>query len=153
MTAEFAAGAGARGLIKRTVFAVGDEKQSIFAFQGAAPREYDAALRYFKKQYELSEVAWRVVRFDHSFRSGENMLGAVDEVFRPAAVYRSITSDPGGMLAHQALPHAVPGHVEIWPLIEPELQLAARHGSLGPRRSTRFWRRARAGEARRIRSQ
>ncbi len=120
LTAEFAAGAGARGLIKRTVFAVGDEKQSIFSFQGAAPREYDAALRYFKKQYELSEVAWRVVRFDHSFRSGENVLGAVDEVFRPAAVYRSITSDPGGMLAHQALPHAVPGHVEIWPLMEPD---------------------------------
>ena len=34
---EFTAGAGARDGIVRTVFAVGDEKQSIFSFQGAAP--------------------------------------------------------------------------------------------------------------------
>ena len=33
---EFTAGAGARDRLNRTVFAVGDEKQSIFSFQGAA---------------------------------------------------------------------------------------------------------------------
>ena len=35
----------ARGRRKRTIFAVGDEKQSIFSFQGAAPREFDAPVR------------------------------------------------------------------------------------------------------------
>ena len=35
--AEFTAGAGARSEIKRTIFAVGDDKQSIFSFQGAKP--------------------------------------------------------------------------------------------------------------------
>ena len=118
LTAEFAAGAGARGLIRRTVFAVGDEKQSIFSFQGAAPHQYDAMRRHFASAFSIADVAWRFVRFDHSFRSGENVLGAVDEVFRPPAIYRSITSDRAGMLAHQALPDAVPGIVEIWPLIE-----------------------------------
>ena len=39
---EFTTGAGARDGAVRTVFAVGDEKQSIFSFQGAAPREFDA---------------------------------------------------------------------------------------------------------------
>ena len=39
--AEFTAGAGARDGIVRTIFAVGDEKQSIFSFQGAAPQEFD----------------------------------------------------------------------------------------------------------------
>jgi ATP-dependent helicase/nuclease subunit A len=34
---EFTSGAGARDGVLRTVFAVGDEKQSIFSFQGAAP--------------------------------------------------------------------------------------------------------------------
>ena len=118
LTAEFAAGAGARGLIRRTVFAVGDEKQSIFSFQGAAPHQYDAMRRHFASAFSISDVDWRFVRFDHSFRSGANVLGAVDEVFRPPAIYRSITSDRDGMLAHQALPGAVPGIVEIWPLIE-----------------------------------
>ena len=118
LVSEFGAGAGARGLLTRTVFAVGDEKQSIFSFQGAAPREYDVARRHFEKIFFVSEVAWRIVQFDQSFRSGPNVLGAVDAVFRPAEIYRSVTADPDGMLAHQALPDAVPGLVEIWPLIE-----------------------------------
>jgi hypothetical protein len=46
LTAEFFAGAGARA-VNRTIFAVGDEKQSIFSFQGAAPREFDAMRRTF----------------------------------------------------------------------------------------------------------
>ena len=46
LTSEFFAGAGARA-VNRTIFAVGDEKQSIFSFQGAAPREFDAMRRTF----------------------------------------------------------------------------------------------------------
>ncbi len=118
LVAEFGAGAGVRGLLKRTVFAVGDEKQSIFSFQGAAPREYDTARRHFENMYQGSEVDWRFVRFDHSFRSGPNVLGAVDAVFGSAAVYRSVTTDRAGMAPHLALPDAAPGLVEIWPLIE-----------------------------------
>jgi len=120
LVSEFGAGAGAGAPRRRTVFAVGDEKQSIFSFQGAAPREYDAARRHFEKQFLASDVTWRVVRFDHSFRSGENVLGAVDDVFRSPDIYRSIASDSGGKLAHLALPGAAPGLVEVWPLIEPD---------------------------------
>jgi ATP-dependent helicase/nuclease subunit A len=118
LVSEF--GGGARGQRQRTVFAVGDEKQSIFSFQGAAPREYDAARRHFEKHFLAAEAAWRIVRFDHSFRSGENVLGAVDEVFRFPDIYRSITSDRSGRLIHLALPGAAPGLVEIWPLIAPD---------------------------------
>ena len=120
LVAEFAAGAGARGLLTRTLFAVGDEKQSIFSFQGAAPRQYEEMRRHFATLFGGSETAWRHVRFDHSFRSGANVLGAVDEVFGAAAIYRSITADEAGMQRHLALPAAVPGIVEIWPLIEAE---------------------------------
>jgi ATP-dependent helicase/nuclease subunit A len=120
LVAEFGADADAREPRRRTVFAVGDEKQSIFSFQGAAPREYDAARRYFEERFRGCDVAWRFVRFDHSFRSGENVLGAVDEVFRFPELYRSISSGRDGKLIHLALPGAVPGEVEIWPLIEPD---------------------------------
>ena len=120
LVAEFAAGAGARGLLTRTLFAVGDEKQSIFSFQGAAPRKYEEMRRYFAKLFGGSETAWRQVLFDYSFRSGPNVLGAVDAVFAAADIHRSITTDAAGMPRHLALPAAVPGVVEIWPLIETE---------------------------------
>ncbi len=120
LVAEFAAGAGARGLLTRTLFAVGDEKQSIFSFQGAAPRKYEEMRRYFAKLFGGSETAWRQVLFDYSFRSGPNVLGAVDAVFAAADIYRSITTDEAGMPRHLALPAAVPGVVEIWPMIEAE---------------------------------
>ena len=120
LTSEFAAGAGARGVLARTVFAVGDEKQSIFSFQGAAPQEYDAARRHFAAAYETCDLGWRFVRFDHSFRSGCNILGAVDDVFRLPDIYRSITADRDGKPVHLALPDAAPGLVDIWPLIEPD---------------------------------
>jgi ATP-dependent helicase/nuclease subunit A len=120
LVAEFAAGSGARGLLPRTLFAVGDEKQSIFSFQGAAPRQYEEMRRHFAALFSVSEIGWRHVRFDHSFRSGPNVLGAVDAVFASAAIHRSITSDEAGMPAHLALPAAVPGVVEVWPMVEAE---------------------------------
>ena len=49
LVAEFTAGAGARPGV-RTIFAVGDEKQSIFSFQNAAPREFAAMRDYFRKR-------------------------------------------------------------------------------------------------------
>ena len=123
LVAEFAAGAGARGSLTRTLFAVGDEKQSIFSFQGAAPRQYEEMRRHFAAVFSVSEIGWRHVRFDHSFRSGPNVLGAVDTVFASAAIHRSITSDEAGMPRHLALPDAMPGDVEVWPMIEPEAKV------------------------------
>jgi ATP-dependent helicase/nuclease subunit A len=120
LASEFGADADAQGCRRRTVFAVGDEKQSIFSFQGAAPREYDAARRHFEERFRDCSVPWRFVRFDHSFRSGENVLSAVDQVFRFADLYRSIASGHDGKLIHLPLPGAALGLVEIWPLIGPD---------------------------------
>src|ERR1700733_8417737 len=53
LTAEFTAGAGARA-VNRTIFAVGDEKQSIYSFQDAAPKEFAEMLRYFRTAHEAS---------------------------------------------------------------------------------------------------
>ena len=113
LTSEFFAGSGARP-IKRTIFAVGDEKQSIFSFQGAAPGKFDEMRREFIKLSQAAEHELRPVRLDYSFRSGEVVLGAVDRVFRDKNVYVSVTSDEAGMQPHLALPDAVPGLVELW---------------------------------------
>ncbi|MGH6771639.1 MAG: double-strand break repair helicase AddA [Xanthobacteraceae bacterium] len=120
LVTEFAAGAGARGTLRRTIFAVGDDKQSIFSFQGAVPREFDEMHRSFKKTFESAGANWLPVRLEHSFRSNDSVLTAVEHVFREHAVYRSVTSDADGISRHVALDDAAPGFVEIWPLVEPE---------------------------------
>src|SRR5689334_8824174 len=53
LTDEFFAGAGAR-TAHRTVFAVGDEKQSIFSFQQAAPRAFAQSNVHFERAHKAS---------------------------------------------------------------------------------------------------
>ncbi|HEY1545430.1 MAG TPA: double-strand break repair helicase AddA [Xanthobacteraceae bacterium] len=118
LVAEFTAGAGARELA-RTVFAVGDEKQSIFSFQGAVPRKFDEMRRHFERAYAAIGADWRYVRFGHSFRSGPNIMGAVNAVFETHAIAASLTTDAASVATHESLPDAAPGLVEIWPMIRP----------------------------------
>src|SRR5450631_2812904 len=118
IVSEFTPG-GARANTPRTVFAVGDEKQSIFSFQGAAPRAFDEMRREFAGQFDTPELGWRYLRFHHSFRSGENVLGGVDRVFAAQDIFMSVTTDAGGVPPHISLPDAAPGLVELWPLIAP----------------------------------
>jgi ATP-dependent helicase/nuclease subunit A len=119
LTVEFFAGAGARAT-RRTVFAVGDEKQSIFSFQQAAPRAFAKNAAQFERAHEASGLDFLRREFKHSFRSGENVLAGVDAVFSPEDVYSSVTSDAHGVPPHIALPDAPPGWIDIWELLQPE---------------------------------
>jgi ATP-dependent helicase/nuclease subunit A len=116
LTDEFTAGAGARPYT-RTVFPVGDEKQSIYSFQNAAPKEFAEMRRYFERRHAGVGLAFVFRELKHSFRSGESILAAVDLVFKSAEMAASVSSDAGGFPPHLALPDALPGVVEIW---EPE---------------------------------
>jgi ATP-dependent helicase/nuclease subunit A len=114
LTDEFTTGAGARPFT-RTIFAVGDEKQSIYSFQQAAPKEFAEMERHFELRHKNGQRDFVATKFEHSFRSGESVLGAVDVVFKGIA--ESVTSDKDGFPPHIALPDALPGVVEVW---EPE---------------------------------
>ena len=115
---EFTAGAGARPGT-RTIFAVGDEKQSIFSFQNAAPRHFAEMRKFFEKRHKDSGLIFEYRQLEHSFRSSEDVLSAVDLVFKD--ISPSVTSDSqGGIPPHIALPDAQPGVVEIWDTIKPE---------------------------------
>lgn len=119
---EFFAGEGARDGQTRTLFAVGDEKQSIFSFQGAVMREFDERRRRFESRFQAASLIFDTVRFNYSFRSGAGVLSAVDSTFSRAEVFRSVTSDSGGMEPHNALPDATPGIIELWELETPDPQ-------------------------------
>jgi ATP-dependent helicase/nuclease subunit A len=116
LTDEFTAGAGARPY-KRTIFPVGDEKQSIYSFQNAAPKEFAEMRRYFERRHTSGGLDFVFRELKHSFRSGESILAAVDLVFKSTEMAASVSSDADGFPPHLALPDVLPGVVEIW---EPE---------------------------------
>src|SRR5262245_29412191 len=118
LVAEFLPG-GARDNVRRTLFAVGDEKQSIFSFQGAVPHKFAEMRGHFRAVHEASEAVFATEKLDFSFRSAVGVLDAVDAVFRQPAAFRGLTADPTWTV-HQPLPDAMPGDVEIWDLICPD---------------------------------
>ena len=117
LVAEFTAGAGARDVI-RTIFAVGDEKQSIYSFQNAAPKEFAEMRGYFERAHLAGGLGFVPGRLDHSFRSGESILARGRP--RVCNIAGSVTSDRDGFPPHIALPDAPPGVVEIWQPAEPD---------------------------------
>jgi len=118
LVAEFTAGEGARD-VNRTIFAVGDEKQSIFSFQGAAPHYFAEMQRHFEAAHRNSNARFVAIKFNYSFRSAPVVLEAVDKVFAQPEAFRGLTADPVKTV-HQAVRDRAPGVVEVWPLAEPD---------------------------------
>ncbi|MER8964732.1 double-strand break repair helicase AddA [Mesorhizobium sp. M0808] len=113
---EFFAGLGARDAVHRTIFAVGDEKQSIYSFQGAAPDSFADSRLLFAGKVRSTAAAFADLKLTWSFRSTEDVLAAVDRVFADPNVRRGISHDPDP-LDHKAIRTDAPGHVEVWPSI------------------------------------
>ena len=126
LVAEFLPG-GARDNVRRTLFAVGDEKQSIFSFQGAVPHKFAEMREHFRALHETSDAPFATEKLDYSFRSAVGVLDAVDAVFKQPTAFRGLTADPTWTV-HQPLPDALPGEVEIWDLIGPDEKEPGKEG-------------------------
>ncbi len=116
LSKEFASGAG-RPRALRTFFAVGDEKQSIFSFQGAAPQKFDEMRRDFDTRWKAAGLEFHPVPLQLSFRSAPPILNAVDTLFKTEERRRGLSSDPAPP-SHSALKTDLPGLVEIWPPLQ-----------------------------------
>jgi ATP-dependent helicase/nuclease subunit A len=116
---EFTSGEGARDGVTRTIFAVGDEKQSIFSFQGAAPHEFDLRRRELKTKFEAAGLKFDPVSFTYSFRSGAAILQSVDHVFREEIIYGSIHAE-NTYPVHNSLADAGPSLIDFWELQLPD---------------------------------
>ncbi len=114
LTEEFFAGTGAREE-NRTVFAVGDRKQSIYSFQGADADEFDRARATLARRVRQAEQLWRETPLDVSFRSTRPVLDLVDRVFADPTAAAGVV-EPGQMLQHLADRADHAGSVELWPL-------------------------------------
>ncbi len=116
---EFFTGESARSEISRTMFAVGDEKQSIYSFQGADPFEFGESKEEFKNQIKAAEKHLEEVTLDYSFRSAADVLSGVDQVFSRGEARKGLTQskDP---VSHLAIKDTLPGFVQLWESIGQE---------------------------------
>jgi len=115
LTDDFFAGETAR-IAGRTIFAVGDEKQSIYSFQGARPERFAEEGREVSRRTQVAEAAFSPIRLLLSFRSTRDVLSAVDRVFLDPANARGLTPD-GGEIVHASNRGREPGAVDIWEVI------------------------------------
>ena len=114
LTAEFTAGLGARDE-PRTIFVVGDQKQSIYSFQGANVAAFDEKHTGFRQRFEAVEQGFQSLKLEHSFRSSPAILRFVD-----AALQDRDAAALGDEISHIAFRGDLPGRVDLWPLIEPD---------------------------------
>jgi len=120
LAGEFFAGAGARDDPERprTVFAVGDEKQSIFSFQGAEPEAFGQNREHFKARTSEAGHGFADCKLEVSRRGAPDVLRFVDAIFADGDARDGLTSggDPIHHLAHR---EKAAGRVELWPTIKP----------------------------------
>jgi len=104
---------------ERSIFIVGDEKQSIFSFQGSDANISAEIFSYFEEKLGKN---LKKIELTNSFRSKKEILDAVDKVFSDEVRQKAITKI-GKFQNHQAIRSGT-GLVEIWPQVK--LEKAAR---------------------------
>src|SRR5262249_53452118 len=111
LTEDFFSGE-TRSKAQRTLFVVGDEKQSIFSFQGAEPRQFSDMQSWFRRKIEGAKQQFVPVPLYRSFRSVAPVLETLDRVFATEAAKRGL------VFLEQDVQHEVdradaPGVVEL----------------------------------------
>ncbi|EHL97336.1 double-strand break repair helicase AddA [Acetobacteraceae bacterium AT-5844] len=113
---EFFAGQGTRGEDQppRSIFAVGDEKQSIYGFQGADAAGFAREQARFAQLVPQAGARFEAVPLQVSFRSTAPVLALVDAVFAEGSARRGVVGE-GVVLSHRADRIGEAGLVELWP--------------------------------------
>ena len=97
---------------KRTLFVVGDVKQSIYRFQGANPILFNYMQKYFHERTGGRD--WLSCQLEKSFRSTPEILTFVDRLFNDFREEISLNNDK---IKHVSNRENDQGYVEIWPLL------------------------------------
>ena len=127
LTEEFFSGSGSerREPVRedtpaRSVFVVGDQKQSIYSFQGARPERLlkEAQAYAATVTHALGPDAFRQVPLETSFRSTEEVLQFVDAAFEGPERTRALVGDLGDITVHSPARLGQHGCVDLWPLFE-----------------------------------
>lgn len=116
---EFFAGQAGLQPADRTMFVVGDRKQSIYSFQGADIHALAKSRAELSTKITGAGKILSKVDLDISYRSTPDVLAVVDKVFPPSQPARlGFDMDDQTENPHQSNRLAEKGHFELWPLIE-----------------------------------
>jgi ATP-dependent helicase/nuclease subunit A len=122
LTEEFFSGAGkARpaGALNRTLFVVGDDKQSIYSFQGADPERLLSETKAYVALIRQAERRAEAVPLRVSYRSTPEVLRFVDALFTKADTRIGVKPPEGDdILVHEPFRKDHAGCVDLWPLEE-----------------------------------
>ena len=99
----------------RTIFAVGDKKQSIYSFQGADPNEFERMRLFFENKIKSSENDFETVPFNLSFRSTKPILDVVNALLKNPDAKSGVLWQ-GEEAFHLPYRDKDAGLVEIWPV-------------------------------------
>ena len=100
----------------RTIFIVGDEKQSIYSFQGAEPDISQDIFSYFEEKLQNGSSKFYKIDLNNSFRSLDTILQTVDATFSDEKQKAAI-SKINEFKGHKAIREGL-GRFEIWPQIK-----------------------------------
>ena len=114
---DFFSGESSRPVV-RTLFAVGDEKQSIYSFQGARPERFAEEKERTQRRVQNSGLDFSTVRLPLSFRSTSDVLLAVDHIFTPPENARGLGLEP---VVHRSSRIGHPGSVDLWDMVVPDV--------------------------------
>jgi ATP-dependent helicase/nuclease subunit A len=147
---DYFSGSGIERATPKTVFTVGDEKQSIYSFQGAEPKQFLAWGEQVRADALAARQKFETPSLSVSFRSAAVILSAVDQAFEPerqlgetkamaaAPETKFVAPEGEGEIVsadytpsqqaferyqtHQAAWDDRPGLVELWPALPREKQ-------------------------------
>ncbi|GAJ46386.1 ATP-dependent helicase/nuclease subunit A [Holospora elegans E1] len=106
------------GQHNKTLFVVGDPKQSIYGFQGADLEQFYEAKNFFQSHAQCHEIPFDLLDLTHSFRSYSCILNVVNEVFQ-----KDTCMD---FKPHTALPYQQGGMVELLPILDSSVKKSSK---------------------------
>jgi len=130
---EFFTGPGRKTTKDNTIFVVGDEKQSIFSFQRADPKEFNLKKKFFADLVKTAGGKWRDVEMEIAFRSSPAITRVVDAVFEnPDASDGLFFAEDAGQkqVRHTPFRRGQAGVVEVHPVVRGEEQEPAKPWAL-----------------------